>query len=77
MKEGVGGGDGRKLVSFFFSPPLPALSLAPFFARSSFFAPKALVNACYAGHMWGKRTTIFQGSKNAHSAILDMLFMPI
>ena len=37
----------------FLPHPLPALLLAPFFARSltrsSFFAPKPHGNACYAG----------------------------
>ena len=65
------------LFPSFLLYPLPALLLAPFFAQSSFSAPKPHVNACYVGHMWGKRTTIFQGSKNAPSPILDMLFMPI
>ena len=33
MKEGVGGGEGRKRPSF-LPQPLPALLLQPFFARS-------------------------------------------
>ena len=50
-----GGGRGRKEIAFPYlsSPPLPALLLAPFFARSrpSFFAPKLHGNACYTGYI--------------------------
>ena len=40
MKVGGGGGEGRKPS---FLPPLPALSLAPFFARSLTLVPRSLL----------------------------------
>ena len=42
MKVGGGGGEGRKRVSFLSSPPLLALLLAPFFARSLTLVPRSL-----------------------------------
>ena len=56
-KMKVGEGEGKEGNAFpsFLPHPLPALLLAPFFARvldsrSSFFAPKPHGNACYAGY---------------------------
>ena len=42
QKMKVGRGEGRKRVSFLSSPPLLALLLAPFFARSLTLAPRSL-----------------------------------
>ena len=39
MKEGGGGREGRKLPSFLFPRPLPALLLAPLFLRSLTLVP--------------------------------------
>ena len=57
--ERYGEGMEGNLFPSFLPHPLPGL----LFARSSFFARKPHVNSCYAGCMWGKRTTIFQGNK--------------
>ena len=43
MKEGEGGGEGRKPLPFFLPKPLPALLLAPFFARSLTLVPHSLL----------------------------------
>ena len=43
MKEGGGGGEGRKPFPFFLRQPLPALLLSPFFARPLTLVPHSLL----------------------------------
>ena len=73
MKEGGGGGEGRKpSLPFFPTPPRSftrAIFHAVFDSRSSFFTPKPHGNACYAGYLFESVVMSMDVEASFHSRV--------